>query len=92
MANHSPSPAHPSRDIEGAIETLLQVLIDPVLIIAADGTILLINDAAAANHAPAADIIGACVYDVFPPGTVAEQKRCIEEVIRSKNPSHGSGA
>jgi PAS domain S-box-containing protein len=86
MANHSPSPAHPSRDIEGAIEALLQAIIDPALIIAADGTILLINDIAAANHASAAALIGACVYDVSPLGTVAEQKRRVEEVIRSKKP------
>ena len=86
MANHFPSPAHPSRDIESATEALLQALIDPALIIAADGTILMINDAVATNLASAAPLIGACVYDVFPPGIVAEQKRCIEEVIRSKKP------
>ena len=88
MANHFPSPAHPSRDIESATEALLQALIDPALIIATDGTILMINDAVATNLASAAALIGACIYDVFLPAIVAEQKRCIEEVIRSKKPLH----
>ena len=77
---------------DDATWALMHALPDAAILIDTDGIICAVNEAAAKNlKTTTADLAGTSLYDASPPDTVSEQKRRIDEVIRSGKPLRTEG-
>jgi len=77
------------RESEETARVLLNAPADAMSLLAPDGTILALNEAAAKRLGKRADeLIGACVFDLFSPDVAERRKRMSDQAVRSGEPIH----
>jgi PAS domain S-box-containing protein len=75
------------RESEETRRALLNAHTDIALLIDATGIILALNSMAAeALGRPKVELVGACLYDMFPPDIVVKRKEVIDSIIHSGQP------
>jgi PAS domain S-box-containing protein len=76
------------RDREATMRALLNAPIEMAVLMDADGTILALNEAAAQSlgRSTTDELIGLCVYDLFPPAVAEFRKAQVDTVFRSGTP------
>lgn len=74
---------------EETSQVLLNATHDLVVLVDRHGTILAANEAFARRFSKSIEeLLGTCVYNLFPPELVRQRKVCAAEVFRSGNPLH----
>jgi PAS domain S-box-containing protein len=74
---------------EENLRALLNATTETAHLVDPTGTILAVNETTANRLGKSADeIIGTCVYDLFPPAVAKSRRACLDEVIRTKCPVH----
>ena len=73
------------RERESRIQALFNATSDSVILIDAQGTLLAMNEVAAKRRKKTVDeLLGACIYDTFPPEIAASRRSKVEQVIRTR--------
>ncbi|MFH1238924.1 MAG: PAS domain S-box protein, partial [bacterium] len=77
------------REREKAIRAILNATLDSIFLINTDGVVLEINEEGAERlDRTREELLGASVYDFFPPEVAKRRKKNIEEVVNSGQDSH----
>ena len=77
------------RASEENLQALLNATTETAHLVDPAGTILAVNETTASRLGKSADeIIGTCIYDLFPPAVAKSRRALLEEVIRTKRPVH----
>jgi PAS domain S-box-containing protein len=77
------------RASEENLRALLNATTETAHLVDPEGTILAANETMARRLGEsAAEIIGTCVYDLFPPAVAKSRRACLDEVIRTKCSVH----
>jgi len=77
------------RESHEAARGVLDASTEPIVLIEPDGTMLALNDAAAAAvRVPKAELLGRPMYDFFPPNVVEGRRAAVERVLTERRPTH----
>jgi PAS domain S-box-containing protein len=77
------------RESHEAARVVLDASTEPIVLIEPDGTMLALNDAAAASvRVPKEQLLGQRMYDFFPPKVVEGRRAAVARVLRERGPAH----